>query len=95
MIDFVTNRRVILGENSINEIPSVLDWYDVYKRQDVMECLRKRDAKAAIQSLKKSNEYNYARLGEFFLSKDGPDGAGKGELFCNITCMTCYIVCIK
>ena len=56
----------------MNQINDVRPWgVDMHK--DVMECLRKRDAKAAIQSLKKSNEYNYARLGEFFLSKDGPD----------------------
>ena len=27
MLDFVTNRRVIVGEGALKELPSVLEWY--------------------------------------------------------------------
>ncbi|MEY8338062.1 iron-containing alcohol dehydrogenase [Lachnospiraceae bacterium 62-35] len=41
MLDFVTNRRVILGEGAIKEIPSVLDWYGKGK---VFLCVFDRNA---------------------------------------------------
>lgn len=41
MLDFVTNRRVILGDGAIKEIPSVLDWYGKNK---VFLCVFMRDA---------------------------------------------------
>ena len=49
----------------MNQINDVRPWgIDMHK--NVMEGILKRDGKAAIKALKNGNEYNYARLSEFF-----------------------------
>ena len=41
MLEFVTNRRVILGDGAIKEIPSLLDWYG---KKKVFLCVFNKDA---------------------------------------------------
>lgn len=58
MLDFVTNRRVILGEGAVKEIPSVLDWYG---KKKVFLCVFSRDAVCVknIEEILKSNCVEY------------------------------------
>ena len=58
MIDFVTNRRVILGENTIHEIPSVLEWY---RKKKVFLCVfdSRAEGVQAIENVLQSNCIEY------------------------------------
>lgn len=58
MLDFVTNRRVILGKGAIKEIPSVLEWYG---KKKVFLCVFSREAECVknIEEILKSNCVDY------------------------------------
>lgn len=58
MLDFVTNRRVILGEGAVKEIPSVLDWYG---KKKVFLCVFSKEAECVknIEEILKSNCIDY------------------------------------
>ena len=80
MIDFVTNRRVILGENSINEIPSVLDWY---QKKKVFLCVfnSKAESVQIIEALLKSNCIQYV-IYEKIVNEPDLDVIDEGAALC-------------
>jgi len=50
MLDFVTNRRVLVGEGTIKEIPSILEWYG---KKKVFLCVFHKDAEC-VKTIEKS-----------------------------------------
>jgi GntR family transcriptional repressor for pyruvate dehydrogenase complex len=53
----------------MNKLPDCHQW-GVEMHEQILDCLRQRDAQAAILLLKEKNNYNYARLSEFFAQDD-------------------------